>query len=70
MICLMGIASFALTFATQRLRLVLPNEVAGVVVLLIGVALIAVGAQQLGLDASGTPRSGTAFAIVGVSMGS
>ena len=68
MVCIMGVASFALTFATQRLRLVLPNEVAGVVVLLIGVALIDVGAQQLGLKGGGTPRSATAFAIVGLSM--
>src|SRR3954466_16105670 len=54
MICIMGVASFALTFATQRLRLVLPKEVAGVVVLLIGVALIDVGARQLGLETGET----------------
>jgi xanthine permease XanP len=68
MVCVMGAASFALTFLTQRLRVVLPNEVAGVVVVLIGVALIRLGAMQLGLQPGGTPRGITTFVIVGVSM--
>lgn len=68
MVCIMGVASFALTFVTQRLRVVLPNEVAGVVVLLIGVALIGLGAQQLGLQSGGTPRDLTSMVIVVASM--
>jgi len=68
MVCIMGVASFALTFVTQRLRVVLPNEVLGVVVLLIGVALIGLGAMQLGLQPGGTPRDMTSIIIVAVSM--
>ncbi len=40
----------ALTFVMRRLRVVLPNEVAGVVVILIGVALVLVATQRLGLQ--------------------
>ena len=68
MVCVMGIASFAVTFVTQRLRLVLPNEVLGVVVLLIGVALIGLGAMQLGLQPGGTPRGFQAIMIVVASI--
>jgi xanthine/uracil permease len=40
MLILTGIACAMLTFVMHRLRLALPNEVAGVVVILIGVALV------------------------------
>ncbi|MBS0641679.1 MAG: hypothetical protein JSS43_17590, partial [Proteobacteria bacterium] len=68
MVCVMGVASFALTFVTQRLRVILPNEVLGVVVLLIGVALIGLGAMQLGLQPGGTPRSSAALGITAFCM--
>ncbi len=68
MVCLMGIASFALTFAMRRLRVVLPNEVAGVVVLLIGVALIDLAVDQMGLEPGGTPRDAASVMIVLASM--
>lgn len=64
MLILTGLAAFALTFVVRRLRVVLPNEVAGVVVLLIGVALIGLAATQMGLQAGGTPRGEHAVIVV------
>ena len=55
MVCVAGVASTALTFLMQRLRALIPNEVAGVVVILIGVALVGLATQQLGLQTGGTP---------------
>lgn len=49
-----GVAAVALTFVMRRLRVVLPNEVAGVVVILIGVALVVVATQRIGLQPGGT----------------
>ncbi|MFL5288900.1 MAG: solute carrier family 23 protein [Rhodopila sp.] len=64
MVCLTGVGAIVVTFAMHRLRVLLPNEVAGVVVILIGVALIGVAAGQLGLQPGGTPRDGASVAIV------
>ena len=54
MLAIAGVAALVLTFFMHRLRLLLPNEVAGVVVILIGVALIMLATQRLGLQAGGT----------------
>lgn len=64
MLVLTGLVAIALTFIMRRLRVVLPNEVAGVVVMLIGVALIGVAAVQLGLQPGGTPRGPNAVLII------
>ncbi len=53
MVFLSGLAALVLTFAMHRLRVLLPNEVAGVVVILIGLSLAALAGQQLGLAADG-----------------
>lgn len=53
-LALAGLAAVGLTFVMRRLRVVLPNEVAGVVVILIGVALVLVATQRLGLQPGGT----------------
>jgi xanthine/uracil permease len=50
MLILTGIACAMLTFVMHRLRLVLPNEVSGVVVILIGVALVMLATQRLGMQ--------------------
>ncbi|HQU03962.1 MAG TPA: solute carrier family 23 protein, partial [Acidocella sp.] len=59
-----GIVAMLLTFALGRLRIVLPNEIAGVVVMLIGVSLIGLAAVQLGLQPGGTPRGLHAVIVV------
>jgi NCS2 family nucleobase:cation symporter-2 len=64
MVCLTGVASTALTFLMQRLRVVLPNEVAGVVVFLIGVSLIGVATQQMGLQPGSAPRDALSVWVV------
>ncbi len=69
MVFTMGLACVALTFVMNRLRVVLPNEVAGVVVILIGVALIELAAVQLGLEPGETPSDTTAVGIVLASLG-
>jgi NCS2 family nucleobase:cation symporter-2 len=50
MVMITGVACVLLTFVMHRLRLILPNEVAGVVVFLIGVALVVLGTHRLGLQ--------------------
>ncbi len=64
MVFVTGVVAIALVFVMQRLRVVLPNEVAGVVVILIGVALIALATEQLGLQPGGTPPSTSALLVV------
>ncbi len=64
MALVMGVVAVALVFVMQRLRVVLPNEVAGVVVTLIGVALVALATLQLGLQPGGTPPSTSALLVV------
>lgn len=64
MLVLTGLAAIGLTFVLRRLRVALPNEVAGVVVMLIGVALIGLAAVQLGLQPGGTPRGANAAIII------
>ncbi|WP_170984921.1 solute carrier family 23 protein [Roseomonas sp. AR75] len=49
-----GIVAALLSFAMRRLRVLIPNEVAGVVVMLIGVSLILLATQILGLQAGGS----------------
>ncbi|WP_158292445.1 solute carrier family 23 protein [Paracraurococcus ruber] len=68
LVLLVGIASVALTFVLQRMRVFIPNEVAGVVVFLIGVALITLGTQQLGLQSLAAAPSGAAVAVVLASL--
>lgn len=55
MLLLTGLAAVVLTFVFHRLRVVLPNEVAGVVVMLIGVALVVLGTQRLGMKGTAVP---------------
>jgi NCS2 family nucleobase:cation symporter-2 len=71
MLILTGIACIALTFVMHRLRLVLPNEVAGVVVVLIGVALVGLATHRLGLhpgeklpDGKGIFALGATLAVI------
>jgi xanthine permease XanP len=64
MLILTGIVSVLLTFVLHRLRLVLPNEVAGVVVILIGVALVGLATHRFGLQAGGTlPGAAAVFVL-------
>ena len=76
MLIVTGVACVLLTFAMHRLRVVLPNEVAGVVVILIGVALVVLATQRLGLQPGGKLPDRTAvlavfaslFVMVGVAL--
>lgn len=69
MLAITGLVGVVLTFTLHRLRVVLPNEVSGVVVMLIGVALIVLAATRLGLQGPELPRRetiGVALACMGV----
>ncbi len=68
MVLLTGLAAILLTFVMQRLRVVLPNEVAGVVVILIGVSLAGLATRLFGLQPGGTPPGWQAVATLGVSL--
>ncbi len=69
MVFLTGVVAFGLVFVMQRLRVFLPNEVAGVVVILIGVALVALATLQLGLQPGGTPPDTDALLVMFGSLG-
>lgn len=69
MLFLAGLGACVLTFMMNRLRAVLPNEVAGVVVILIGVALTGLGVQQFGLLPGQTLPGPAAIAILVCSLG-
>ncbi len=64
MLVVTGLAAVLLTFAIQRFRVLLPNEVAGVVVVLIGVALVVVATQRLGLQPGGNPPDLSAVLVM------
>ncbi len=64
MVLLAGLASIGLTFVMHRMRVLMPNEVAGVVVMLIGVALISLGTRQLGLQPGGIPPDSVGLGVV------
>ncbi len=68
MIFLAGLAMIGLTFVIRRLRVVLPNEVAGVVVVLIGVALAGLAVQQLGLQSTESLPGPAALACLFLSL--
>jgi NCS2 family nucleobase:cation symporter-2 len=68
MLMLTGVACVLLTFLMRRLRLVLPNEVAGVVVFLIGVTLVILATQRLGLQHGGHPPDGKGVMALFVSL--
>ncbi|MGE0802254.1 MAG: solute carrier family 23 protein [Lautropia sp.] len=68
MLMIAGIAAVLLTFAMHRLQALLPNEVAGVVVILIGVTLVIVGTQRLGLQPGGHPPDASAVLVMVVSL--
>jgi NCS2 family nucleobase:cation symporter-2 len=53
MVVIAGVVASLLSFAMRRLRVLIPNEVAGVVVMLIGVSLILLGSQIFGLQPGG-----------------
>ena len=64
MTILTGIVCIVLTFFIHRLRMVFPSEVAGVVVILIGVALVGLATHRFGLQPGGklpTATAGFAF---------
>nr|WP_294506150.1 solute carrier family 23 protein [uncultured Rhodopila sp.] len=66
MVFLTGIGAIGLVFLMRRLRVLLPNEVAGVVVILIGVALVVLATAQLGLQPGGTaPHTDALLAMFG-----
>jgi xanthine permease XanP len=69
MLAITGFVGVVLTFALHRLRLVLPNEVSGVVVMLIGVALLVLSTDRLGLRGESMPQAApvwVALASIGV----
>jgi NCS2 family nucleobase:cation symporter-2 len=66
MVFITGVAAAGLVFVMQRLRVFLPNEVAGVVVVLIGVTLVSVATVQLGL----TGRNAAAYQCAASMFGS
>ncbi|MEY4750687.1 MAG: hypothetical protein RIQ60_2901 [Pseudomonadota bacterium] len=63
MLLITGLVSLGLTFVLHRLRVLLPNEVSGVVVMLIGVALVVVATQRLGLQPGGTLPDATSVGV-------
>lgn len=67
MLAITGLVGTVLTFLLHRLRVVLPNEVTGVAVILIGVALLALAAQRLGLQGNHPPDMPT-VTVMGVSI--
>jgi NCS2 family nucleobase:cation symporter-2 len=64
MLIITGIACVMLTFVMHRLRLVLPNEVSGVVVILIGVALVMLATQRLGMQPGGKLPATSAVLVI------
>jgi xanthine permease XanP len=68
MVIVTGAACLLLTFVMHRLRLVLPNEVAGVVVFLIGVALVTLATRRLGLQPGGALPDGSRVLAVFASL--
>jgi NCS2 family nucleobase:cation symporter-2 len=64
MVLVAGIVAALLAFAMRRLRVLIPNEVAGVVVMLIGVSLILLGTQIFGLQPGARNPPGTAGVLV------
>jgi NCS2 family nucleobase:cation symporter-2 len=68
MVMITGLVCVLLTFVVHRLRLILPNEVAGVVVMLIGVALVVLGTHRLGLQPGGKMPGASAVLCVFASL--
>ena len=68
MLILTGVTCVLLTFVMHRLRLVLPNEVAGVVVILIGVALVGLATHRFGLQTGGKRPDGSAVFVLFASL--
>ena len=68
MLIVTGVVCVLLTFVIHRLRLALPNEVAGVVVILIGVALVMLATQRLGLQPGAETPAGSAIFVLGASL--
>jgi NCS2 family nucleobase:cation symporter-2 len=68
MLMLAGALCVLLTFGMHRLRVALPNEVAGVVVILIGVALVVLGTHRLGLNTGETPPDRATVLALGSSL--
>lgn len=64
MLLVVGAVAVALTFLMQRLSALMPNEVTGVVVLLIGISLVVLATRRLGLQPGGHPPDVSAVAVV------
>lgn len=69
MVLITGVAAALLSFPMRRLRVLIPNEVAGVVVMLIGVSLILLGTQLFGLQPGGRPPSRLGVLVLLASIG-
>jgi NCS2 family nucleobase:cation symporter-2 len=69
MVLVAGIAAALLSFPMRRLRVLIPNEVAGVVVMLIGVSLILLGTQLFGLQPGGRLPSLNGLIVLVASIG-
>lgn len=67
MVVVSGMVCFLAGFLMHRPRLFLPNEVAGVVVILIGVALVILGTRVVGLQGAELPATET-LAVAGASL--
>ncbi len=68
LLLLAGFVSLLPAMLVRRLRVVLPNEVAGVVVMLIGVALAVLGAQRLGLYHAKALPGAAALEVLAISL--
>jgi NCS2 family nucleobase:cation symporter-2 len=68
MLILTGVACVILSFCMHRLRVILPNEVAGVVVILIGVALVELANHRLGLNVGGKLPAMSTLMVFGASL--
>ncbi|HQT43841.1 MAG TPA: hypothetical protein PLD79_07555 [Halothiobacillus sp.] len=64
LIVVTGLFAIILTFSLTRIRLILPNEILGVVVFLVGVATIGLAAKLLGLTAVHKPIDENALIVL------
>lgn len=64
LILLTGFFALILTFALNRIRIILPNEISGVVVILVGVGTVSLAAKLLGLTTADQPVDAHALIVV------
>ncbi|MBK1661801.1 solute carrier family 23 protein [Paracraurococcus ruber] len=68
MVVVAGLAAMLLSLAMRRLRVLIPNEVAGVVVMLIGVSLLLLATQLFGLQPGGAAPGPGGVAVLLLSI--